>query len=83
MEAIVPLGGNEPHADLILALSERQDTEARATKLSAFSPIRLQRRQQAFATLLMADLGSPDAILQDFTELLIGLCQADSAGVSI
>ena len=31
----------------------------------------------------MADLRSPDAILQKFAELLIDLCQADSAGGSI
>jgi GAF domain len=38
---------------------------------------------EAFGTLLMANLQSPEAILQRFAQLLIQLCNAHSAGVSI
>jgi hypothetical protein len=46
-------------------------------------PIDFEAVNEAFATLQMANLKWPEAILQRFAELLIDLCNAHSAGVSI
>ena len=46
-------------------------------------PPDLEVVNEAFGTLQMANLKSPEAILQQFAQLLIDLCNAHSAGISI
>ena len=60
------------------AVLTTDELSSRPTRLPDFKAV-----NKAFTSLLMADLRSPDAILQKFAELLIDLCQADSAGVSL
>ena len=69
----------------MINLSASLDTVLMTHELaSRFSrPTDFDSVNEAFGKLQMANLRSPEAILQRFAEILIDLCSAHSAGVSI
>jgi hypothetical protein len=67
--------------DLTYSLTEVLSTDELASRCSR--PPDFERVNDAFGALLSARLYTPEAVLQKFAELLLDLCNAHSAGVSI
>ena len=67
--------------DLTYSLTEVLSTDELASRCSR--PPDFERVNGAFNALLSARLYTPEAVLQKFAELLLDLCNAHSAGVSI
>jgi len=67
--------------DLTYSLTEVLSTDELASRCSRSADF--ERVNGAFSALLSARLSTPEAVLQKFAELLLDLCNAHSAGVSI
>jgi hypothetical protein len=67
--------------DLTYSLKEVLTTDELASRCSR--PPEFESVNDAFSTLLSARLYTPEAVLQKFAKLLLDLCNAHSAGVSI